>query len=65
MNIVLRVKVAILAASVFLFAHVGHAIAATKQQERKVASLAKSNLGIRYVWGGSTKRGFDCSGLVR
>ena len=31
----------------------------------KVVSMARSYLGVRYVWGGSSPRGFDCSGLVK
>ncbi len=31
----------------------------------KVVSLAKSYLGVRYVWAGSSPSGFDCSGLVK
>ncbi|RKN65160.1 cell wall lytic activity [Paenibacillus ginsengarvi] len=30
----------------------------------KVASTAQNLLGIRYVWGGTTTKGFDCSGFV-
>lgn len=30
----------------------------------KVTNTAKSMLGIRYVWGGTTPNGFDCSGFV-
>jgi cell wall-associated NlpC family hydrolase len=30
-----------------------------------VVSLALQYLGIPYVWGGATPRGFDCSGLVK
>ncbi|MEH7886702.1 SH3 domain-containing C40 family peptidase [Bacillus sp. JJ1609] len=30
----------------------------------KAISIAKSNMGVRYVWGGTTPSGFDCSGLV-
>jgi len=31
----------------------------------KAISNAKSNLGVKYLWGGTTPKGFDCSGLVR
>lgn len=31
----------------------------------KAISIAKSNLGVKYSWGGMTPSGFDCSGLVR
>ncbi|WP_241481493.1 C40 family peptidase [Mesobacillus campisalis] len=30
----------------------------------KAISVAKSNQGVKYLWGGSTPKGFDCSGLV-
>jgi len=30
----------------------------------KIVSTAKSLVGIRYVWGGSSLSGFDCSGFV-
>ena len=29
-----------------------------------VVSKAKEQLGIKYVWGGADRSGFDCSGLV-
>ncbi|CAH0344245.1 C40 family peptidase [Bacillus sp. CECT 9360] len=31
----------------------------------KAISTAKSNLGVKYKWGGITPKGFDCSGLVK
>ena len=30
-----------------------------------IVQTAKKQLGIPYVWGGASRRGFDCSGLVQ
>ena len=31
----------------------------------QIVNLAKKYLGVRYVWGGTSPSGFDCSGLVQ
>lgn len=32
---------------------------------QKIVDYAKKLLGVRYVWGGTTSKGFDCSGFVK
>lgn len=33
--------------------------------QQQIVEYAKKFMGVRYVWGGSTPRGFDCSGYVQ
>lgn len=40
------------------------ATATTSTNSNKVVNVAKKYLGTRYVYGGSTPSGFDCSGFV-
>lgn len=33
--------------------------------DKKIINTAEKQIGIRYVWGGTSRGGFDCSGFVR
>lgn len=39
-------------------------VVASSKSEEGVIGVAKSLLGTRYVWGGTSRGGFDCSGFV-
>jgi cell wall-associated NlpC family hydrolase len=44
---------------------IGRIPAARRVSREKLVASAMSFLGIPYVWGGNTPKGFDCSGLVQ
>jgi peptidoglycan DL-endopeptidase CwlO len=35
-----------------------------KRERLRVVGIARRQLGVPYVWGGDSRRGFDCSGLT-
>ncbi|MBW9174023.1 C40 family peptidase, partial [Clostridium estertheticum] len=40
-------------------------VASTASQKKSLIANADKLIGIPYIWGGTTTRGFDCSGLVQ
>ncbi|MDR7079373.1 cell wall-associated NlpC family hydrolase [Neobacillus niacini] len=47
-----------------LFANMGDKVEAA-YYHTKAVSVAKSNIGVPYQWGGMSPSGFDCSGLIK
>lgn len=47
-----------------LFANMGDKAEAA-YYHTKAVSVAKSNIGVPYQWGGMSPSGFDCSGLIK
>lgn len=43
--------------------HADAAVMASKTN--RVVSMSRQFIGTRYIWGGTTPRGFDCSGYVQ
>jgi cell wall-associated NlpC family hydrolase len=39
--------------------------ASTKNIPKKIVKTAKTQIGVRYRWGGTSRNGFDCSGFVQ
>lgn len=43
----------------------GGSIGYDEERSQRVVDIAMQYLGVPYVWGGESPRGFDCSGLVK
>ena len=50
---------------VILTSLLGHAESVHGYSSSSIAKVAKAKLGIKYVWGGNGRRGFDCSGFTQ
>jgi len=49
---------------VFIFSHSSGQINPVKFNEDSLVSFARQYVGTPYKWGGSSEKGFDCSGFV-
>jgi peptidoglycan DL-endopeptidase LytE len=57
-----RLAVTLFSVLVFFFSSHLHTLAAEKKEE--LVSFSKQYIGVPYKWGGTTPKGFDCSGFV-
>jgi murein DD-endopeptidase len=55
----------LLLVTIIATATVSPTISEASTYHKKAISIAKSNLGVKYSWGGMSPKGFDCSGLVK